>query len=109
MLKTLSDGENWVQLGGMLGETHIFSDTSKKNDPGQISVNAYKQCWTTVISEAEAKQGQWGWWSVWHEKKKQGNYFKTPHLFKNIKPGNYTLVVYDPQSINYDPNSGESR
>jgi hypothetical protein len=71
-----------------------------------ISVTTPKQCWSVLISEQEASGGQYGWWSVWHDKKRSGNVNSTPTTFYNVSPGKYVLVVYDPASNNYDPNSG---
>jgi len=81
-------------------ETIISSDPSVPS----IYVNAYKKCWVVLINEAEESSKDYGWWSVWHQLKKESKYFTTPHTFSSITPGVYTLIVYDPVSENVDPN-----
>lgn len=62
-----------------------------------IKIDAYTKCWVALISQQEAKAaGQFGWWQAWQNKKKAGEYFKTPYTFKKIIPGTYTIVVFNP-------------
>lgn len=59
--------------------------TIKVSTPGE-------QCKVALISKAQAGNGQYGWWSAWQELKANAPY--APHTFKNVAPGEYTLVVY---------------
>ncbi len=71
-----------------------------------ISVDAHTDCWVAVIDENAAKHGKYGWWSVWHIIKREKRYKETPCTFEGLKPGKYTLVVYNPEAVDFDPNSG---
>ena len=72
----------------------------------KISVNAFTKCWAALISAEEAEGMEYGWWSAWQKIKENKKYQQTPCDFKNIKPGKYTLVVYNPASVDFDPNNG---
>lgn len=65
-----------------------------------VNVNGVS-CQAAMISDAEAENGQYGWWSTWHDKKKN-NAPMTPTAFE-LSPGTYTLVVYyDSRGANSD-------
>jgi len=88
-------------------------DISKNNESQNTStaynviINTPKECWVSLINEQDAKSGKYGWWSIWHDQKSAGLISKTPYTFYNVTPGRYVLVVYNPASKNYDPNSGK--
>ncbi|WP_299463965.1 hypothetical protein [uncultured Microscilla sp.] len=64
-----------------------------------IKINAYTKCKVALISAQEVKDaGRYGWWSAWQTKKKSKDYKDTPCTFKNIVPGVYTIVVYNPKA-----------
>jgi len=67
-------------------------------EASSIKIETYKKCWVVLINSGEAQKGQYGWWSVWHEKKEKREYFTTPYTFDNVLPGSYTIVIYDPAS-----------
>ncbi|MCB0289117.1 MAG: ankyrin repeat domain-containing protein [Calditrichaeota bacterium] len=101
-----NDAEIQGLIVGALEVEVAKSDTSAV-PPGSIRVNSYKSCWAMLISQEEATAGGgYGWWSVWHRRKAAQQYHQTPYVFSNVASGTYTLVVYDPASVNYNPNSG---
>lgn len=64
-----------------------------------IKINAYTKCKVALISAQEVKNaGRYGWWSAWQTKKKSQDYKSTPCTFKNVSPGEYTIVVYNPNA-----------
>lgn len=71
-----------------------------------ISVDAFTDCWVALIDEQAAKHGEYGWWSVWHIIKQEKRYKETPCKFENVAPGKYTLVIYNSEAVDYDPDSG---
>lgn len=70
-----------------------------------IIVDAFTDCWVVMISHAETEGDRSGWWGIWHKRKADKAYFHTPHVFNKLKPGMYTMVVYNPASEDFDPNS----
>jgi len=71
-----------------------------------VSVDAFTDCWVALIDKKAAENGKYGWWSVWHAIKTEKRYKETPCKFENVTPGKYTLVVYNSEAVDYDPNSG---
>ena len=61
-----------------------------------LTVDADRPCKAALIEIKETEGAEYGWWSVWHERKDSGQVFDTPHTFKGVASGNYVLVVYDP-------------
>jgi hypothetical protein len=51
------------------------------------------ECRVALISDQEAKAGEYGWWSVWQELNRDNRTASTPTEF-TAEPGTYTLVVY---------------
>jgi WD40 repeat protein len=86
--------------------SRIRKDPSRPNapEPNTISIKTPGTCWTALISEREARSSLW---EAWHEKKGAGEYFTTPHTYKNVAPGIYGLIVYDPASG--DPSKGTGK
>lgn len=73
----------------------------------ELRVDAYKKVTLALISEAEAKDKEFGWWDVWTDQKKAKAKIQSPHVFKALQPGIYTLIAYDPASANFDPNGND--
>jgi len=76
----------------------------------KITVNAeIKGCWVALISQEEANNPkyEYKWWSAWQEYKTTKKYRNTPATFKNVPFGKYILVIYNPASKGFDPNSGK--
>ena len=63
-----------------------------------LTVNADRPCKAALIEKKEAERAEYGWWSVWHERKESGQVFDIPHTFEEVASGDYVLVVYDPAS-----------
>lgn len=61
-----------------------------------LKIDAYTKCQVALISKSEIGTAQYGWWSIWQQKKKSQDYKSTPCTFKNLAPGTYTVVVYNP-------------
>lgn len=51
------------------------------------------KCKLAMISDEEAGQGQYGWWSIWSQLSQEGGAPSSPFTFE-VSPGTYTLIVY---------------
>jgi hypothetical protein len=85
--------------------TLLFLTSPAATQAQSIIVDAFTDCWVTMISDEE-ESPQHGWWGIWHNVKAEQRYHHTPHVFSDLEPGSYTLVVYNPASADFDPNSG---
>jgi hypothetical protein len=90
-------GENAAQ--GTTTQTQ--AEGTGASGEASLSVTAYKECPVALISEEESAGQQYGWWSVWHDRK-ESNRLTTPHRFEHLRPGTYTLVVYNPSHARSD-------
>lgn len=72
-----------------------------------VTVSSARAGTVALISMTEAEGKEHGWWTVWHEQKDAERTFGLPHTFENVPPGEYVLVVFDPASETFDPNSGD--
>ncbi|OJJ20254.1 hypothetical protein BKI52_17460 [marine bacterium AO1-C] len=61
-----------------------------------LKIDAYTKCQVALIEKSEIGKDPYGWWSIWHKKKKNNDYKSTPCTFKGLAPGIYTVVVYNP-------------
>ncbi len=75
-------------------------------DTNEIRVNSEKKVILGLISAEEADDEDYGWWNAWEAQKNATAPIQSPHVFKDLKPGVYTLIAYDSASIDYDPNNG---
>ena len=68
-------------------------------------------CWVSLISSNEAAAGEYGWWSVWKDKKNSKN-FAIANESNNYSvtlpadAGNYTLIVYR-KGANYETDGSD--
>ncbi|MGD1843228.1 MAG: hypothetical protein ACFB0B_20390 [Thermonemataceae bacterium] len=67
--------------------------------PAQIiEVNSYTPCQVLVIHEEAAKESDYGWWSVWCEKKAANQTKTTPCLFTLRPNERYLIVAFDAEN-----------
>ncbi len=74
----------------------------------KVAITVPHECWVVFISKKEAKGQKYGWWSVWHEKKKKGDYLITTlsgnsnyNLLVSKPKGSYIAVIFHPNA-NYE-------
>jgi hypothetical protein len=73
----------------------------------QLKVNAHTKCHVALISVADLDGDNSAWWNEWHKIKKAKSYKETPCEFNYLIQGDYVLVVYNPASMDFDPNNGK--
>ncbi|MEE2644989.1 MAG: hypothetical protein VYD19_08655, partial [Myxococcota bacterium] len=61
---------------------------------GRVTIKTEQRTQVMMIPHEEIGSSQYGWWSVWHERKERAPTF-APHTFSDLKPGKYVLIVYD--------------
>lgn len=64
-----------------------------------------KGCITALIPHGKGNENGENWWNEWQKLKKAGKTKKTPATFKNVAKGKYTIVIFNPASKGFDPNS----
>jgi hypothetical protein len=67
--------------------------------------SAVKGCIAALIPHGAGNENGENWWNEWQKLKKAGKTKKTPATFTNIPKGKYTIVIYNPASKSFDPNS----
>ena len=84
----------------------VFVGTAWAQNVKKVTITTdIKGCWIALIPFEEAAGKEFGWWSVWHEYKKNKKYMKSPAAFKNVKKGKYIVVAYNPASKLTDNNA----
>ena len=61
---------------------------------GQVTVKTEQRTQVMMIPHEEIGSAQYGWWSIWHQRKERAPIF-APHTFSDLKPGKYVLIIYD--------------
>lgn len=77
-----------------------------------ITVDAFAKCKVALINYDEIQRyandnpenSGYAWWYLWQDKKAEAA--STPYTFKNLKPGLYTMVIYNPNADSSDEGDG---
>lgn len=82
----------------------IIGAKAQKN--AHLTIYTDVEVWVSLINNNDAKNAQYGWWSVWHDNKTAKRYIVSTEdneagyksFLSNIGDGTYTLVIYLPSS-----------